>query len=578
MNLAKYPYNIYKINKLIKKEESFIGKYFLAVDLFDSIIKLLSFIGLSFNPKEDKLVEAKDNIKNLKKLFSAKVRSNLGLSKGTKLLNKLETIKEFLTQNELKDIQDEAYYELEYNKLNKYLADVLTSLNVFDSYKILVPYKINKATKKISFITFTGKPTIEKLDYFEDIKLENFYLSFQKELKELKTHFFNSNLSYDKDENINKYFDVSINTFIKFLTNNDAFKLEFEFFDKKVKLEYSDEFYLERAFVIEKVNKFIIEKKFGYFFLLGAIGFGKTSFLENYKKSRKDLNFFQVNIQKGKNAIDVLGQLLQQITKTKLNKADLMSLNKDDFNYFFEKLDKKRKNIIIFDDIHYITNYDKFLAVFSDILPNNTYIMFTMSAKESLILPQLQNMEVFNMPVLSQFEAGNLYRVLIDQKNIPEEQVNQILLKNYGLPLYTKLDFFEKLEVRTEYVGKIRNSLTNLLKESVNKIETEVSRHQKDFKNYSKYIFGLLSICLEGLTRIEIKNILDKMPDDIVGDVIDKAGDFLIKVNGRYKLSNNLFKTLRKNLSSAPVNGVLFSNNSLTKTFSTLAKSTFKTL
>ncbi|MFN4150012.1 MAG: NB-ARC domain-containing protein, partial [Candidatus Sericytochromatia bacterium] len=538
------PYPLYAIQQKIEEEQSFIGKYFFLVDLFNALVKYVLVLLISYSNKKIELKNKYNDIDNLKLVIN-KINTNKISFKIPELIElkdvwlEIQKFEKIKNKEITKDFEKDIYYKNEYEKLNSIINNIILKLTFLTKYELITPYQ--KENSKLKFISLAGNIKIRNIKLTKNISnlnLNSLYLKIEKSFFELNTSLFTKSFKSNENELLNLHFDNILNSFISFILGSDYLKLSFNITDKKNKYDIFENYIIERPQVNNFLNKFLNSKKSGYLFIIGCYGAGKTTALQSFIKENKEKNFFTTNIIKNKSFYSNITQIIKDINKN-IN-CDNKTMIVKNFIKSLDELDKNKSNIILFEDISLIPNFNDFISLFPEELPENVYILFTMSARESITIPKLKESELYYLPVLGSNEAENMYKLILNQKEVHTEKVFNIIKRTLGLPLYTKLAMFESLDlVSSDYDKKIKK-LKSLFRENYIDIVNYTVKNFPDFKDNVRTFLGYIAISGEGLTKPELK-ALSNLPFDLSEFVIDQIGAFLIKINGKYKFSNNLF-------------------------------------
>lgn len=538
------PYPLYAIQQKINNENSFIGKYYFQIDLFNSFIKYILLSVVSLSDKKIKLKNNESDIENLKIIVS-KIANNKLSFKISELLelkdvwDDIQKFEKLKNKEIIKDFNIDIYYKDEYKKLKLLIDNIFKRTTFLSKYELIEPYQ--KENSSFTFLSLSNTLKLKKIKLNKNINinLNSIYIRFGKNFFELNTSSFTKNFISKETDIFNIQFENIFNSFINFITGSDYIKLSFNITSKKSKYDIFENYIVERPQVNSFINKFFETKKSGYLFIIGCYGSGKTTIINNYIKNNSDKNFYITNITKNKNYYQNLTQIIKSVNKN--FNCDNKSMILKSFLKVFESLDKTKKNILIFEDVNLITHLNEFISIFPEELFQNIYIIFTMSARESITIPKLKDSELYYLPVFSSHDAENLYKLILNQKEIYSEKVFDIVKTTYGIPLYTKIEFFKSLDIDLfEYDKKIKSLKFNF-KEDLNDIISYTTKNFPDFKDKIKTFIGLIAISGEGLTKIELKSLLN-LPFDLSESIVDRMGAFLIKINGKYKLSNYIFE------------------------------------
>lgn len=543
MSLNNYPYFIHSLYKNTIKEKNFSIKFFLLTDLFHSFLKLIYFLinKKYVNPNKDLLKELKKTISlenNLFKEIMVFLISNIKeLDEINDLISKsLKKIDKNLDKENI--LGNESYFEEQYNKVFELLKNILLQVNKLINFDILIP--INLKDNSLICIDIKGdsiklKEIINDFDF--TIKKLNKQNSLIIKFKDIKEPLFIKLISNNKISKTldSKEIESLINDLSFNISGTNLFRIKLS--NKKNYLVSKDikndnDIYIKREHVLEKLSKFVTTKDSGYLFIVGALGTGKSTLLNAFEEENTNYIFYKTNIEKTnykKNIKEIL---------SKFNSNNLSIENSQDLLRFFHSIKKKEKQIIIFEDIHLIDKIHDFLSIFPQKLPENIYLFFSMAARESIILPMLENRELYYIPSFNYNETKTLVTRILNYKNIFYNQdIEDIVKQTYGFPLFIKI-YLEQDDYFLNKRFNLERKFINLIEQ----FEDFTIRYDKKLKNYAKYFFTLLSISKEGFTKDEIISILPAISNILIENYIDKSSNYLVKVNSRYKLSSYVFE------------------------------------
>ncbi|MBC7474887.1 MAG: hypothetical protein H7263_11390, partial [Candidatus Sericytochromatia bacterium] len=568
MNIAKYPYAISRLYKLIRKKESFFEKYFLMLDLFDAILKYLYYVSkncLKNNVNDLNIDVNLEIIQSLIKCLALQNPDNLFIPELIKLKkNGLEkAIKTFTLEKNLAiDFSIEGAYKNAFENQMILIDSILDKLSFLNDYEVIVPYKVENEV--LYFISIKKDLRIEKINVKQKLGIDYLYLK-NKNNELLKLDKVNlSELFFRNKDEIQNTPEYLINIFHHFIIGSEMMNIKINFIRpinnlNTSELDTIDDIYIERDVINTKINDFIKNHSSGYLFIVGSLGAGKTTSINKYLANNYENNYFtriKSNTDYNKAFDDIRFKFSEK------NSIEFDKTKKIDHQSQFVKLinqmyhDNKRQ-IIIFDDIHLLDNLEHFLNIFPDKLPPDIYVFFTMSAREGLTVPKFFNKEIYYLPNFTNDEINKIYKKILPEINqISQEIINQIYKRSYGLPLYIIIEsikyinsFKDNYEPSLEfknarYLTKITDNIEAKFKNVIEILDLYAEKYQTGLKNYGRYFFSLLAISKEGYNKIEIKNILILLPMSLIEHFIDKGGDFLLKVNSRYKLSAHFYEEL----------------------------------
>lgn len=544
MSLNNYPYFIYGLYKRIIKEKDYAIKFFLLIDLFNSLLRFTSFI---LNRKYQK--QDKNLLKQLHKLSTKTIEPlSLLILKEYKNLEFIDEqiniiLKEIDKQK--KEFIEQEYFKDNFIKIFNILKKTINNINNSINFELLIPLELRQ--NFINCVNISG----------ESIKLSNIFNDFNYSLKKLNSEN-NLILKFKESSEIStikllpdKKTNSSLNyKEVEFLINEFSYNIIGDYLYKiqlnktnipEKSLKYDDQIFIKRDSVSDKLNKFIRTKDSGYFFIVGTFGTGKSTALKSLEDENSNFSFYKTTIDKNsykKNLKEIVNELIGK---------DIDIDNSQDFLKLFHNIKEKTKKIIIFEDIHLIDKVDELLKLFPQKLPENIYIFFSMAARESVILPMLENRELYYIPAFSYSETKTLVTRILNYKNIfYSNDIEEIIKKTYGFPLFIKI-----LLLQSEYFTNRKKDIEKKFLNLINQLENYTLRYDKKLNNYTKYFFTLLSISKDGFTKSEIVSILPAISNILIETYIDKSSEFLVKVNSRYRLSSYVFEDIcEKNLCS----------------------------
>lgn len=555
MIFSNYPYFINILKKKIDKEEYFLSKYFFMSDLFYSNIKYFCFIlEFDLNSLKKKKLDNKKIFKRfLDNLIETKTNENISFENLKNKLNEnIETIKELeksFRLTEKNGLKSESFYQKIFNKSFDKLVDLFKEINECINFDLIIPHTIEHTEIK------------ELPDYISGFNLIGRNVSIKEIKNTVNVNHSLSNSIILKDKSINKIYIADINfvnqnhedsfktefilnSFSNYITGTDLFKIKVT--QKKYsELEHihnkEEDFYIKRENVSEKLSKFVIEKNSGYLFLVGALGTGKTTLIKDFEYENKSYKIYKTNIFENIS----FKKNLKEITEKILVKSEDILDNSINCLRFFHKIKSNQKIIIVFEDIHLLQKIDDFLKIFPQKLPENIYVFFTMSARENIILPMLENRELYYLPSLSYNEVKSLVSKISNYNTIiTNKTIDGIIKSTYGFPLYIKIYLQQFVDTKNSYYIFKQSQVENRFIQLINQFQEYTIRFDKKLKDYARFFFTLLAISNEGFTKNEIISIFPAISNILIETYIDRSSEFLVKVNSRYKLSSDIFNEI----------------------------------
>lgn len=571
-----YPYPISKLWLVIEEEKNLSSKFFYVADFFNAIINYIHYIVCNDLPKANQIQffekSTSEKIKDLKKLIT-KTDSNIFNLKKEELelienLNK--ELKKLIKSNFIENREYKKFFlKKEFNET----FNIISKLDIFNNYELIVPYQIKKTKKEIKYISLNGsKPKFLKINFEkDDLYINNIYLKSRKnknQLLEVKTNNFFGFID-NKNYGFNKKFQEEINEFNYFITKSKRFEVTFYFEENSEKeLKFRDKIF-ERPNEFQHIDNFFESNESGFLFIVGPTGIGKSTLISMYKDFIKqnpnntrgelppiinknsvikynnfkdDKIFYKLNILEKEVKILSFAPILKNINK--VNNESFKLKNDSDFIEILKYLSKKEtKQVLIIENIHLLENFSVLESFFSKELPKNVYIIFTMSSREIYSIPELKNKEIYYLPHFSKVEIANFYqRIYSGLPKITEKVILDISNKSYGIPIYIKYLIIK--EYKEDYIqaSLIKNKLLKKFKATLFEIEQLILKYDISLKEYSKYFFALLTIGKEGFNKKEIKEVLFYLPENIVDTILDKSGDFILKINNRYNLISSIYE------------------------------------
>ncbi len=578
INMAKYPYALNSLSKIIDKETSFLAKYFFMLDLFDALVKYLYFLSVSFieNDKNDNYQTAENVLENLGKTIDILAGQNavfipeLGKLKQTPAWNKIINFQKKKAKEIEKKLGSESYYKKIFSKHSAELEDLLKELSFLTHYNLIVPFQLKAAKNLISYISLSETNILlRKISYKQQTKfnLQSLYLMKKENNEisffELKTGIFTHEHIPGNFNGPNYGSEFLINSFNKYLCGSSISDLKINFSEPAVLLETKPlteaseqtEIFIERPYIDNTLDKFLAAKNSGYLFVIGTYGSGKTTALEHYKIKHPLQSFFSTTFKKDKDFPANFTEIYQEFPKYYLKNSDKFKLeSKNLFKDFISHLDDTdEQKIFIFEDIHLLEQPETFLKALPLKLPDNIKIILTMSGKESLKLNGLFDMEVYYIPLLTRPEIlGFAEKIRPGSKIIDQETLEWIEDKTFGLPLYCKIMLYEILGINPHYTEKLKNEVKNCFIALINDIEAadvkkpvfKIRPADINSPGYIKYFMSLLAVAREGFNKNEIKNIFNDLSEENIDFYLDKAHSFILKINGRYKIAGEFIENL----------------------------------
>ncbi|MFN8673454.1 MAG: hypothetical protein U0457_15390 [Candidatus Sericytochromatia bacterium] len=573
VNLKGYPYPLIKLYNKIEEQETFFSRFFCFVDFFNATIKYLNFIisnqynNLDLNYYKNKTTT--DLLKELnyfhqkgliKEIFSLEIEK---IKKLTKLNNYL---KKAIDNNHI----DEKEYKIVFFKASNSFIEIINTISLLNKFTLLIPYQIKKKKKEIQYINLSlKKPKLVK-EYFnnKDLYINNFYLKIDKKIDNSLDISIKAFYNYfdTKDYGFNKKFQEEVNNFLEFITGSKIFKLSFSFkeldlLDFKVK-----ENLFERILEIEAIEKFFSTDTSGFLFLVGPLGIGKTSLLNNYQKLVKqkehdlsdgkisflsdkwtnkyittEKNFYTINISE-KNANNFSFSNIITYFNNKENTT--FSNDKNGATALLMYLSKKtKKQVIIIENLNLISSFENLNLFLPEKIPDNIYFIFSMSSREIFPLPNLRNKQIHYISHFSKAETMKLYQ--LKTNNIPrinEDLVSNIIKNSYGIPLYINYFIYKEYKEETIQANNIKKELLRKFRVFIDNVNKIVLEHNKNLLDYNLYIFAIITINNEGFNKKELTELFFEFSDELIDKIIDISGDFILKINGRYKLINRIYE------------------------------------
>ena len=577
LNIKNYPYPLLKLYKNIKSKKDYFSKFFCLIDLFESSINYLHFIVTSqdsfLEKKLPNFIKNDDILLKIKELksLSKVINKNDNFIIDLEIIKKLEKLYNYIQKVNLNTHLEEKEYKTIFLKSSISLFTLLDSIDLFNKYQIFIPYQIKKAKKEISYISFNGnKPKFIK-EIFEERSffINKIYLKPKNNLN--SSIAINTDIFYDylenKDYGFNKKFQEELNAFIFYITKSKYFQLSL-FFEDNDDYEYNQkDKIIERALEFENIEKFLTSNEFGYFFIVGPYGIGKTTLINNYQKliTQKEVsinldsltyeqnNWINKYINSDKTFYNILisdknkdsfsfDTIVNQINSSDNKNFELN--NEISFHKLLTHISKKeKKQIIIIENIHLLDRFNSIYKFIPDVLPSNIYFIFTMSSREIYPIPELKNKVINYLPHFSKAELMKFYQnINLNIPKINENILSDIIKNSYSIPLYAKYFILKNFKTDISQANKIKSFLLKNFKLFILEINKIILEFNPKFIDYHFYFFSLLSISAEGFNKKEIKEILIYLPEEIIDVIIDKSGDFILKINGRYKLINAIYE------------------------------------
>lgn len=579
MSLSNYPYFINGLKKQIDKEKHFLSKYFILSDLFYSTIKYICFLievesskkivpiaklntASEINPVNKSSFlsapeyrsilriniksESKDILKKLERIiaFDEKNQTFLELKKYLKdnfnFLVKID--KSFIKNEKSTSLNEDKYENLFKNNYIK-ITELFSYINPLIDFELLIPYSVIKNQTEVFNIN-GSKITFKEVEKLNGINLESDLIVLKNKSTKKYTVISIFIDSHNKD---NKFKSQSIiNNFSRYISGSELFKVKITKLNSQNKkiIENENDIYIKREGVSEKLAKFIAEKESGYLFLVGALGTGKSTLVEKFKEDNTNYKIYKTYIKDNVSFKRNLKEIVENIA----GKSEENINNAVNSLRFFHKIKSSEKQIVIFEDIHLLEKIDDFLKIFPQKLPSNIYIFFTMAARENIILPMLENRELYYIPSFSYNEVKSLVTKVSNYNNIFNNQlVEEIIKDTYGFPLYIKIYLQDIIQKKDSYYQQKKRQIEDKFINLVSQFEEYTIRFDKKLKHYAKFFFTLLAISKEGMTKGEIVTIFPAISNILIETYIDRSSDFLVKVNGRYKLSSYIFDNICTN-------------------------------
>jgi len=585
MNIEHYPYAIVKIYKNIKKETSFLSKFYFLLDLYDAIIKYLYLISISCLDKEEiskisflntqksifqvtqdtikdnnffeSTLEILKNLSKIEKLFISELRD---FEKSTiwKDLSKLEKIKKTVLK---KDIQTEIFYKKLYTQNIEKIETILKDLSFISNYEIILSLDIQD--NFVKYISLGNNFKIQKSFVSQDeIQKEVFYIkklvSKNTKLLELNADIFKdfSNIFYSNEVKSNN-FEILINSLNVFL-GGMYLRVKIDYEKEETKEVYQEEniidnldFTIERPYINKTIDKFLDDKKNGYFIFTGLQGSGRTTSLLLYQKTLKDKNFYITSVKKNGNLIDNFEDIYKQISKKHELKIEFGKDVKEQLNNFEKILNLigefENKEIIVFDDIDNLIDSWSFINSFPLKLPKNIYFILTTTLNSKLVLPNFLEKTVYYIPNLTAIEVKNIAEKLgLDPEKLEEERFEKLDDVNYGIPIYTKLMISKLLKENETSRKNLRHNLEKYFLDVISQLSKKFSN--KNEVELINQFFGIFAISKEGYTKEELKQIFPELTSDMINEYLEASFSFLIQNNERYKFVSSMYNEICINL------------------------------
>jgi hypothetical protein len=573
-NVAKYPYAIAKLYKIIGKESSFLAKYFFLLDLSDVIVNYLYFLTISsINEKEFKnLQNLQDEnglpvrlpgnnwLEELEKLpdLPGKLISfipELSLLKKSAVWKQIKNFDKKKNSEIAKKLGSENYYKKLFATASREMENILGGLSFLARYLLIIPFQFNNAKKKLTFLDLNGSTILLRKIGAKPVKynLQSLYLM----KKDNDTRFFELRTGVLTKENIPNNFngpnyasEILLNALNRFLCGSNYLDLKINFYEPEILLEAKPsgknnlpEIYLERPYINISIDHFFKNNNSGYFLITGIYGSGKSTALEEYQKVRPAFNFHSLFFKKENDFTANFSAFYKEINKKfKIPVPEKSNLTSPPFfkDYLRKLSDFGEKQVIIFEDINLLRDNESFFKMLPEKLPQNIYIVLTTSAREGLRTEKLIDTVYYNITGFSKSEINSLAEKLKPEPGlISTELLDSIYQKTYGLPLYCKIILFEILGINQPLREKLKNEITGLFLNLLKEIEG-INGYDSQARNF----LGLLAIAREGFNISEIKNILTELPAGNIDFYLEKGANFILRVNGRYKLASEMIENL----------------------------------
>ncbi|GIW22974.1 MAG: hypothetical protein KatS3mg068_1981 [Candidatus Sericytochromatia bacterium] len=491
-----------KIDFFLSRDEYKIALFYY-VDLFNCLKNYIYIISISLSEKD--ALDLDEEFKILKNTFNTSI-DKYKLIKMEKLFNQIYS---YYTKDNAFFIKNKILNQIQ-NEIN-FLENDLKELL---STKLILTIKKSKIKEKIYYLILNNKIKL-KTTKNPNLIERAFYIKLNRKFLLVKTNKLFSddiNKSYypDKKEYIagNLY-----NAFIEYLTEGNPFYLkknivtEKKYFSKQ-KIEDKDEIInLNFSDVYNSIND-LLKKDSGYLIINGPKGIGKTTFINN-------LNIKDVNIK---------------IFKFKENNSI------KDLELFIKDMNDKSKTIYIFDDIDKLDNFISFISQIDNV-SNNYFIFITLNIDLIEISKLRKNIDYINFPYLDINNLKLLIHKISNEKSLlfnTEDHI-KILSESNGIIYYAKLIVYKILNYNKIYDKEIK------------KIQEEIFSIIKYVNDTSFELFlSLLLINKDGLHISELQQLINPNEQEKIELFLKNFEDYIIKANGRYKLSSLIIADILK--------------------------------
>lgn len=568
-----YPYPISKTWLVIDNEKEIFSKFFYVVDFFNSIVNYIHYIVCNSLSKPNNNTFFKksidDKIKDLKKLVIKNEVIGFNLKP-----DDIQILEKF-NKNLKKLLKNDAYNNNKYTIfLDEVFSDFLlftSKLEIFQNYELIIPYQIKKTKKELRYISLSGlKPRLLKFNFQKgDFYLNNLYLKSKKD----KDTFIPIQISYfigevdTKNYGFNKRFQEEINEFNYFITRSRRFDVNFYFEESSEQKINSEAKLFDRNNEFQFIDSFFENNNSGFLFIVGPTGIGKTTLINTYKDFLKresnpsnyppvvnkhsikkftnfknDKVFYRLTVIENEEKTFSFEPMIKNINK--VNNQSFKLKNNTNFIEILNYLSEKNyKQVLIIENIHLLEDFSSLENLLPQELPKNVYVIFTMSSREIFSIPELKNKEIYYLPHFSRVEIANFYhKNYSGLPKLTEQIISELSNKSYGIPIYINYLIIKNYKEDYIQASLIKNKLLKKFKTILFEIEQLIIKYDVSLKEYSKYFFALITIGKEGFNKKEIKEILFYLPENIIDIMLDKSGDFLLKINGRYNLISQIYE------------------------------------